>query len=126
MNSGVMLASSVNRAVAAISPEASADESCLQDICRLLVDAAAQGMYAVDSLGLTRFVNPAAAALTGWAIEELLGKSQETFVSHWPDPAQEGVVAPAADGRRRGEDALFLRKDGSNVSRCVHLHSRLP
>jgi diguanylate cyclase (GGDEF)-like protein/PAS domain S-box-containing protein len=113
MNSGVMLASSLNRAAAASSPDASADESRLQDLCRLLVDAAGQGMYAVDSLGFTRFVNPAAAALTGWAMEELLGKPQEIFVSQLPGLNQEGVVDPAADGRRRGEDALFLRKDGT-------------
>ena len=88
----------------ASTSRALADSLRAQDICRLLVESAAEGMYAVDAEGITTFVNPAVSEMTGWAAEELLGRPQQQFVAKFPSPAGD---------TRSGEDALFLCKDGT-------------
>src|SRR5262249_6655585 len=49
---------------------------------RLILDSAGEGIYGVDPEGRTTFVNPAAARLLGWAVEELLGQPMQDIVCH--------------------------------------------
>jgi len=89
----------------------------------LLMEWTADGIFATDEDGITTFVNPAIAEMTGWTAKELLGKPQHTFVGHLPreDGAnvREPLVSDTADGPVhngavwRGEGAVFLRKDGT-------------
>ena len=39
-----------------------------------ILNSAGEGIYGLDSQGRTTFVNPAAAKITGWKVEELAGK----------------------------------------------------
>src|SRR5712691_1343210 len=41
---------------------------------KLILDSAGEGIYGIDLEGRTTFVNPAAARLLGWEVEELLGQ----------------------------------------------------
>jgi diguanylate cyclase (GGDEF)-like protein/PAS domain S-box-containing protein len=91
----------------------------------LLTEWTADGIYVTDANGITTFVNPAIARMTGWTVGELLGKPQHTFVGHLPPESgtslQESLLVsdatPCGPGRNgavwRGEDAVFLRKDGT-------------
>ncbi len=93
----------------------------MDELNRLLLESTADGIYGTDVNGLTTFINPAAAKMTGWTAEELLGKPHLAFV-HPLQP--EGTPSPpepfAAVGAlqlgavRRGEDAILWRKDGSS------------
>jgi diguanylate cyclase (GGDEF)-like protein/PAS domain S-box-containing protein len=96
--------------------------SCL--LMELASDGIYTGVYTMDANGITTFVNPAVAKMTGWAADELLGKPQHTFVGHLPPEGgtslRAAVVCDATPGGPlhhgavwRGEDAVFLRKDGS-------------
>ena len=79
-----------------------------------ILNSAGEGIYGLDLQGRTTFVNPAAAKLTGWKVEELIGKSeQEVFNCH--RAAQSGAPGTSFIARN-GEhlnDQVFFRKDGS-------------
>jgi PAS domain S-box-containing protein len=48
----------------------------------LILNAAGEGIWGVDTAGLTVFANPAAAELTGWRVEELIGRPQHALLRH--------------------------------------------
>jgi diguanylate cyclase (GGDEF)-like protein/PAS domain S-box-containing protein len=87
----------------------------------LILDSAGEGIYGLDREGRTTFVNPAAAALTGFDPEELIGKEQHGVIHHSrsdgiPYPREECPIHTAiADGAvRRADDEVFWRKDGTS------------
>jgi PAS domain S-box-containing protein len=87
-------------------------QAALEQISRqnqLILQAAGEGILGLDKDGRVTFVNPAAAALSGWRQEELIGRRlNETLYP--PDPAapplagEASVVQPV-------EDALFRRRE---------------
>ncbi|HWG86121.1 MAG TPA: PAS domain S-box protein, partial [Deinococcales bacterium] len=86
----------------------------------LVLGAVGEGVFGMDAHGVTTFVNAAAAELTGWPPEEMIGRVQhDTVHHHYPDgrpfPKEE---CPLYQSLRtgvplQGEDAVFYRKDGS-------------
>ena len=56
---------------------------------KLILDSAGEGIYGVDLEGRTTFVNPAAARMLGWDVEELIGQL-----------SRRSCVTPCAMGRR--------------------------
>lgn len=88
---------------------------------RLILDSAGEGIYGLDREGNTTFVNPAAAALTGFDPAELIGKDQHEIVHHSHSdgtsyPVQDcPIYAALTDGEvRHVDDEVFWRKDGSS------------
>jgi PAS domain S-box-containing protein len=86
----------------------------------LILNAAGEGIYGLDLEGRASFVNPAAAALTGHTVDELIGKTMHDIVHHSrPDgsryPRTEcPIYAAFKDGMVRNVvDDVFWRKDGS-------------
>lgn len=49
---------------------------------QLLLDAAGEGIYGVDTEGTTTFTNPAAQKILGYSAEELAGRNMHTMVHH--------------------------------------------
>ena len=49
---------------------------------KLILDSAGEGIYGVDLEGRTTFVNPAAARMLGWDVEELIGQLLQEIVCH--------------------------------------------
>jgi PAS domain S-box-containing protein len=89
----------------------------------LILNSAGEGIYGLDLLGNTTFVNPAAARMLGWDIEELIGKPMHAVLHHSkpdgsPYPADEcPIYAAFKDGRvRKSDDEVFWRKDGTSFS----------
>jgi PAS domain S-box-containing protein len=73
-----------------------------------ILNSAGEGIYGLDLQGRTTFVNPAAAKITGWKVEELVGKSEREIFHRLPA----GGAPPGRNGA--AEDTIFFRKDGTS------------
>jgi len=82
----------------------------LQRRYEYILNSAGEGIYGLDLQGKTTFVNPAAAKLTGWKVEELVGRSEQEVFNRLP-PDNTALLT------RNGEhltDQNFFRRDGSS------------
>jgi PAS domain S-box-containing protein len=71
-----------------------------------ILNSAGEGIYGLDLSGKTVFVNPAAAKLTGWRVDEVVGKTEaEVFRPACP------VAEPGQ--AEHSHEQIFHRKDGS-------------
>jgi PAS domain S-box-containing protein len=78
----------------------------------LILNAAAEGIYGLDAHGYTTFANPAAAAMLGYAPDDLPGRPYEaTLLSG--ETGQDPIRAALLSGEPRTvKDASFRRGDG--------------
>jgi PAS domain S-box-containing protein len=88
----------------------------------LILESAGDGIYGIDRQGHSTFVNPAAARLLGWTVDELRGASMHEMLHHshpdgTPYPAHEcPIYAALRDGRVHAADSeIFWRKDGTKL-----------
>lgn len=80
----------------------------LQRRYELILNSAGEGICGLDLEGIITFANPAAGRLTGWPIEELVGKpAADLFRSPAPEAMGAGMGVPG------GGNPAFVRKDGS-------------
>lgn len=87
----------------------------------LILDAAGEGVYGLDTEGLTTFVNPAAAGLLGWGVGDLLGQPMHAVLHHthadgsaYP-PEECPIYAAFKDGQvHEVRDDIFWRQDGTS------------
>ena len=87
----------------------------------LILNAAGEGIFGLDVEGKHTFVNPAAARMLGYAIEEMVGQCSHTM---WHHTKADGTSFPAnecpiyrayMDGvTYHGENEIFWRKDGTS------------
>ncbi|MFQ5474179.1 MAG: PAS domain S-box protein, partial [Dehalococcoidia bacterium] len=87
----------------------------------MILEAAGEGIYGLDLQGRTTFINPAAAKMVGWELEDLIGLPQHDIVHHTkPDgssyPREEcPIYAAFKDGKRHHvTDEVFWKKDGTS------------
>ena len=87
-----------------------------------ILDSAGEGIYGLDTEGNTTFVNPAAAEILGWTVEELIGKPQHAIIHHThangdPYTREECTIYAAfTDGEvHRKDDEVFWRRDGTSL-----------
>lgn len=98
-------------------------ERVFRDIERenqLILRAAGEGIYGVNSEGKTTFVNPAAERMLGWTAEELVGRDIHSIVHHTHHDGRHyphedcPIYAAFRDGAVHKVDGeVFWRKDGS-------------
>ena len=91
------------------------------DMHRLILSAAGEGIYGLNPDGLTTFANPAASAMLGYAAEELIGKPQHDVIHHsYPDgsvyPREACLIYKALhDGHvHYCDNEVFWKKDGTS------------
>ena len=87
---------------------------------QLILNAAGEGIYGLDPEGRCTFVNPAAAQLLGFGVDEILGQKTHPLFHHttadghpYPEsecPVQEAYIQGVV---HRGND-VYWRKDGSS------------
>jgi PAS domain S-box-containing protein len=88
-------------------------QASTQDLQRLqrryehILNSAGEGICGLDGQGRTIFANPAAAKLTGWTPEELVGQTEQGTFGGTRGDGQDAFA-----GRNSGE-GVFYRKDGS-------------
>jgi len=87
----------------------------------LILNSAGEGIYGLDLQGRTTFVNPAAARMTGWGVEELIGQPQHDILHHSkpdgsPYPREEcRIYAAFKDGAvHHVYNEVFWRRDGTS------------
>jgi PAS domain S-box-containing protein len=87
----------------------------------LILTQAGEGIYGLDQTGHTTFVNPRAADMLGYRVEELLGRHMHSTLHHSkpdgsPYPAKDcPIYASIHDGKiHRVMDEVFWRKDGTS------------
>lgn len=85
---------------------------------QLILNAAGEGIYGVDTEGNTTFVNPAAERMLGWRADDLIGRNIHKMIHHshadgCQYPAHEcHIFAAFRDGEvRHVDDEVFWRKD---------------
>lgn len=101
---------------------------------RLLLESVGEGIYGVDPNGNISFINPAAAAMFGYEVEELIGRPSHATVHHHRGDGSDYPIAQcpihqvARDGiPHRGRGELFWKKDGTNFPvqyYCTPLHGK--
>ncbi|MCH8111667.1 MAG: PAS domain S-box protein [Proteobacteria bacterium] len=101
--------------------ESSEETDLLRRHNELILAAAGEGIFGLDTQGRTTFVNPAAVDLSGFAREEMIGRRQHEMVHHTkpdgrPYPSEECPIhASFKDGEvHRVSNEVFWRKDGSS------------
>src|SRR5688572_2317747 len=100
-------------------------ERVFRDIGRenqLILRAAGEGIYGVNSEGKTTFVNPAAERMLGWTADELVGRDIHSIVHHTHHDGRHyphedcPIYAAFRDGAVHKVDGeVFWRKDGHPV-----------
>jgi PAS domain S-box-containing protein len=86
---------------------------------RLILEAAGEGILGLNAAGAHTFVNPMAAKILGYTIEELIGQPSHTLWHYArpdgkPYPVQEcQIYTTLQDGRNHNGEEYFWRKDGS-------------
>jgi diguanylate cyclase (GGDEF)-like protein/PAS domain S-box-containing protein len=88
---------------------------------RLLLDSSTDGIFGIGPDGRTTFINPAAAAMLGFEIQELTGIDPHQLIHRTPRTALGRgearackMLAPAFDGLvRHVKDEVLYRRDGS-------------
>ena len=90
-------------------------------IQKAILESAGEGIYGLDRDGMTTFANPAAIRMTGWSLDELLGKLQHSQIHHskadgTPYPREAcPIYAALRDGEiHQKEDEVFWRKNGTS------------
>ncbi len=86
----------------------------LQRRNELILNSAGEGICGFDLQGRTTFVNPAAARISGWRVEEMIGKTEEEIFyprKHRGNDKGTGLEKTEQGGFR--PEQAFYRKDGS-------------
>ena len=88
---------------------------------QLILNSVGEGVYGLDLQGNVTFVNPAAAKIIGWEMDDLIGKSMHAVLHHSKSDGtsypreQCPIYAAFKDGTvHRIESEVFWRKDGSS------------
>lgn len=80
----------------------------------MILESAGEGICSFDLQGRATFVNPAAAKVTGWKVEELIGKAEE--IIFFPAKGKKGRPGSGLAKDEKGNilpEQVFYRRDGS-------------
>jgi diguanylate cyclase (GGDEF)-like protein/PAS domain S-box-containing protein len=82
---------------------------------RRIVHSAEEGIWEIDALSCTSFVNPKMAAMLGYAIEDMLGRPLVTFMDDEGKLLLERNIARRQEGVSERHEFKFLRSDDQVV-----------
>ncbi len=88
---------------------------------RLLLENTNEGIFGLDTEGVTTFINPAAANMLNYEVDELIGRKNHQLIHHSHADGQVmtesecHMLKPIQDGKSyRVESDVLWRKDGSS------------
>jgi diguanylate cyclase (GGDEF)-like protein/PAS domain S-box-containing protein len=73
--------------------------------------AATEGIIGIDQTGQITFVNTGAAEMSGWAVDELIGRNPDTLFG--PHAFADG--SHGREGSGQGTERMLWRRDGSGI-----------
>jgi PAS domain S-box-containing protein len=121
----VRIARDAIRQLAEKSQQLAASNAHIERLSRqnaLILCSAGEGIYGLDRQGHTIFVNPATGQMSGYSVEELLGRPIYPMLHHskpdgTPDPWQGSpIFASLTTGAvHRVSDGVLWRKDGTSL-----------
>jgi diguanylate cyclase (GGDEF)-like protein/PAS domain S-box-containing protein len=82
---------------------------------RRIVHSAEEGVWEIDAVGVTTFVNPKMAAMLGYAIEEIVDQPLLAFMDGEGKAILERNIVRRQQGITARHQFKFLRKDGHGV-----------
>ncbi|MBI5681305.1 MAG: PAS domain S-box protein [Methanobacterium sp.] len=82
---------------------------------RQLVENAHEGIWSIDSEGITTFVNPRMAEMLNYNIEEIIGKPIFSFIETKDIETAKKYIKRSADDIKGQNDIKFIKKDGSKI-----------
>lgn len=82
---------------------------------RRIVHTAEEGIWEIDAMARTSFVNPKMASMLGYAIEEMLGQPLVAFMDEEGRGILEQNIARRQRGMAERHEFKFLRKDGGEL-----------
>jgi diguanylate cyclase (GGDEF)-like protein/PAS domain S-box-containing protein len=92
-----------------------------EDQLQLLLDTTVEGIYGIDTQGITTFANPAASRMLGFHPNELIGRENHSLIHHTHGDgshykASECRMLQVLQGGNLDtvDDEVFWRKDGSS------------
>ena len=96
----------------------------MQRRTEMILNSAGEGICSFDLQGRATFVNPAAAKITGWKADELIGKSEEIIFFPAKPKAAKGGSSLAMDGRGNIlPEQIFLPEERGHFSRGIPAHT---
>jgi two-component system sensor histidine kinase TtrS len=108
--------------VARLNLELQAAKARLEQQHELILNSVGDGIYGVDLEGNATFVNRAMEEITGWKLDDVIGRNQHELLHHThqdgsPHPAEEcPVYATARDSMPRFiDDDVFWTPDGKAI-----------
>jgi PAS domain S-box-containing protein len=84
-----------------------------------LLEGPQEGVYGIDKSGRATLVTPAVAAMTGYTLDDLMGRSMHELVHHSHANGEDypreqcPIYAAFRDGRVHSAEEVFWRKDGT-------------
>jgi PAS domain S-box-containing protein len=93
--------------------EASLRES--EERYRRIVDTAEEGIWTIDAQQKTTFVNPKAARMLGYTIEEMMGRKLHDFMDEKARDISDENIRRREQGIVEQHEFMFRHKDGSAV-----------
>jgi two-component system sporulation sensor kinase A len=95
-------------------------KSSIETINQHILNSIKDGVYGLDMNGNTTFANPAACEMTGYTVEEMIGRNQHSLIhhSHADGSTYDVSSCPIYNAIRSGKTShvsgdFFWRKDGS-------------
>jgi PAS domain S-box-containing protein len=107
------LLATVNALLRIRRAEAEARES--QARYRRLVDTALEGIWSIDAEARTTYVNRQMAAMLGYGVDEMIGRSFYDFMNAAERAGAEANFEQRRRGLRELHDLRFRRRDGSDL-----------
>jgi PAS domain S-box-containing protein len=97
-----------------------AQERLVQERMAPILNSAGEGIYGLDLQGHITFANPAAATLTGWSVDDLIGKPHHDILHHakadgtlYPRESCPIHAALREGIAQRVDNEVFWKKDGT-------------
>lgn len=101
------------------SPKSMNDSTKLMNHFKLILECAGEGIFGIDNQGNHTFVNPKAANLLGYTIDEMIGTKSHTIWHHshtdkTPFECEDcPIYETLKDGKTHRGESFVWRKDGS-------------
>ena len=91
-----------------------------EQLHRLIVENADQGIWAIDANEKTTFVNPKLTRMLGYPAEEMLGRTPFDFMAEESHDAAAASLEQRRQGLSGDVDVRFRRSDGTPIEAAIH------